>query len=60
MKRFQRLTAEDLQLELATAVHERECAKLAAIVNRAPMRGIITATTGKINTLRELLANGAQ
>ena len=55
MKRLQGLSTEQLRLELATALHDRECARLAAIVSDEDVAGWLMANGVKITKLRSLL-----
>ena len=55
MKRYQGMSTEDLRLELATALHDRECAKLAALFNE-DVGGWLLVNTAKITKLRKLLS----
>ena len=54
MKRFQGLSTEQLRLELATALHDRECARLAALFNE-DVTGWLFVNTARITKLRTLL-----
>jgi hypothetical protein len=53
--RYQEMTREDLQLELATVVHERECLQLAALFGEAVEKGL-AFTKMRIAKLQRLLA----
>jgi hypothetical protein len=55
MKRFQGMSTEQLRLELATALHDRECAKLAALFG-VDVAGWLLVNMTKIAKLRKLLA----
>jgi hypothetical protein len=52
--RYQELSREDLQLELATSVHERECLKVAALFGE-PVEKALAFTGMKIAKLQKLL-----
>lgn len=55
MKNFRRMSAEEMRIELATAVHERECAKLAALFGQ-DVTGWLLVSGARIMQLRKLLA----
>lgn len=54
MKRFQGMSTEQLRLELATALHDRECARLAALFGQ-DVAGWLMVNGARITRLRKLL-----
>jgi hypothetical protein len=56
MKNFRGMSPEDLRLELATALHDRECLKLAALVSHEDVTGWLMVNGARITKLRKLLA----